>query len=241
MNNEDLSNPSQTSQPVRRREIKSFVVRSARMTESQQKAYERHMEKWSLEKNDAILDWESIYKNNNPVTLEIGFGMGDSFAQMAAQQPEMNFLGIEVHQAGIGRLLNLVEKEQLENIRVICGDAVEVLKNQIANNSLQRVNIYFPDPWHKKRHHKRRLIQPDFVNLLGEKITTNGLLHVATDWENYAEHVLEVMAQCKQFKNIAGKEVFSSASELGRPETKFERRGLNLGHEVWDMAFALIE
>ncbi len=237
MNNEDLPKTSQTSSPVKRREIKSFVVRSARMTESQQKAYARHMEKWSLEKNNARLDWASIYGNSNPVTLEIGFGMGDSLAQMAAQQPNMNFLGIEVHQAGIGRLLSLVEKEKLENIRVICGDAVEVLKNQIAANSLQRVNIYFPDPWHKKRHHKRRLIQPDFVNLLAEKLFSEGLLHVATDWENYAEHALKVMAQCTQFKNIAGEEAFSSAADLGRPETKFERRGLKLGHGVWDIAF----
>ena len=239
MNNEDLPKTSQTSSPVKRREIKSFVVRSARMTESQQKAYARHMEKWSLEKNNACLDWTSIYGNSNPVTLEIGFGMGDSLAQMAAQQPDMNFLGIEVHQAGIGRLLSLVEKEKLENIRVICGDAVDVLKNQIAANSLQRVNIYFPDPWHKKRHHKRRLIQPNFVNLLAEKLISEGLLHVATDWENYAEHVLKVMAQCTLFKNIAGKEAFSSAADLGRPETKFERRGLKLGHGVWDMAFRI--
>lgn len=235
----DKENSDNNSQTPHRREIKSFVVRSARMTESQQKAYDQHMLKWSLEPGDHHFNWQEIYANDNPVTLEIGFGMGDSLAQMAEQNPDTNYLGVEVHQAGVGRLLSLVEKKGANNIRVVCGDAVEVLKKQISDHSLDRVNIYFPDPWHKKRHHKRRLVQVDFINLLSEKLDRNGLIHIATDWEPYANHVIEVMSQCGQFMNIAGDALFSSAESLGRPETKFERRGLKLGHGVWDIAYRI--
>ena len=239
MNKEDINNKGAEPKSSKRREIKSFVVRSARMTESQQKAYDRHMEKWSVPSTINLISSETTHSNSQPLTLEIGFGMGDSLAQMAEAMPQENFLGIEVHQAGIGRLLSLVEKKQLENVRVICGDAVKVLKQRIKNNSIARVNIYFPDPWHKTRHHKRRLIQHDFIELLGNKIQTNGLLHIATDWQPYANYILQVMQSQKYFTNIAGDKAFSSAKELNRPETKFERRGLRLGHGVWDMAFRM--
>lgn len=238
MNKEDAKqNKSTEPENSKRREIRSFVVRSARMTESQQKAYDHHMEKWSIPSTINPISSETTHSNSQPLTLEIGFGMGDSLAQMAEAMPQTNFLGIEVHQAGIGRLLSLVEKKQLKNVRVICGDAVEMLKHRIKSNSIARVNIYFPDPWHKTRHHKRRLIQQDFVELLARKIQTNGLLHIATDWQPYANHILQVMQSQKDFTNIAGDQSFSSAKELDRPETKFERRGLRLGHGVWDMAF----
>jgi len=221
----------------KRREIKSFVVRSARMTESQQKSYDYHMEKWSIPEDVTPIGSELNYNNDHSLILEIGFGMGDSLAQMAETEPNSNFLGVEVHRAGIGRLLLLVEQKQLNNVRVICGDAVELLNKRIEDSSLARVNIYFPDPWHKTRHHKRRLVQKEFVDLLAKKLQPNGLLHIATDWEPYAKHIIRVLDQHTRFKNIAGEKLFTASSELGRPETKFERRGMQLGHGVWDMAF----
>ncbi len=219
------------------RKIRSFVIRSGRMTESQRAAYNKNISLWGIEYDKKIKNFELLFGNKNKLNLEIGFGMGDSLASMAESTPDENFIGIEVHQAGVGRLLNLIEKKSLTNIRVYCHDAVEVLKYEIKNHQLSRVNIYFPDPWHKKRHHKRRLIQHDFLTLLYSKLIKNGILHIATDWEPYAEHVLETVNSHPFIKNIAGTKTFVDPEEYGRPETKFERRGIKLGHNVRDMVF----
>lgn len=218
------------------RKIRSFVVRSARMTEGQQQAFNAHMEKWAIPETPRSITSENHFNNSHDLTLEIGFGMGDSLAQMASESPDINFVGIEVHQPGIGRLLNLVEKAEISNVRVLHGDAVEILDNRFPVNSLSRVNIYFPDPWHKTKHHKRRLIQHDFVKLITSRLAENGMLHIATDWQPYAAHCLKILSEHKALVNIAGDRVYSDANKLGRPETKFERRGKKLGHGVWDIA-----
>lgn len=219
-----------------KRKLRSFVLRSGRMTEAQARALEQHLRRWAMPREGQI-DFNATFGNDFPVVLEIGFGMGDSLAQMAAATPQQNFLGIEVHRAGVGRLLALVEKQGLGNVRVCCDDAVDVLQKQIAPGSLARVNIFFPDPWHKTRHHKRRLVQAVFLELLQSRLQAGGLLHIATDWQPYAEHVLHAVAEQGGFDNVAGSAQFVRAADYGRPETKFERRGLKLGHGVCDMVF----
>ena len=230
-------NAENTDHPDHKREIRSYVVRSARMTDAQQTAYDAHVEKWGIKDKPETIKAESAFSNDNPIHLEIGFGMGDSLASMAEAKPNTNYLGIEVHPPGIGRLLALVEKKALSNVRVVQGDAVRLLKARFRDHSLERINIFFPDPWHKKRHHKRRLIQPDFVGLLHQKLLTGGLLHVATDWTPYADHVMDVMEQCEGWRAGGNGNPVVQASDLGRPETKFERRGLKLGHEIVDLAY----
>lgn len=209
------------------------------MTDSQRKSYDTHMAKWALpgEAQADVYDFQKIYGNANPVTLEIGFGMGDSLIQMALDTPDMNFLGIEVHQAGVGRLLRLVEQNNIKNIRVVCHDAVEILEQKIKHSSLDRINIFFPDPWHKKKHHKRRLIQSSFLTLLHSRLKNSGLLHVATDWAPYAEHTLECIKENQMFNNYSAEGDFVNGNAFGRPKTKFENRGLKLGHKVFDMVF----
>ena len=172
--------------------------------------------------------------------MEIGFGMGDSLAEMAEANPQWNFIGVEVHTPGVGRLLSLVENKSLANVRVFSDDAVKVLQQCTAANSLNRVNIYFPDPWHKTKHHKRRLIQTEFLTLVHSRLETGGLLHIATDWQDYTNYVLKLMQNQSLFENVAAKSAnaaFVSPQDYGRPETKFERRGHRLGHGVWDMVF----
>lgn len=197
------------------------------------------MARWALDSGTetSAYNFPDIYGNDNPVTLEIGFGMGDSLIQMALDAPDINFLGIEVHQAGVGRLLRLVEENSIDNIRVVCHDAVEVIRHNIKPGSLQRVNIFFPDPWHKKKHHKRRLIQPAFLTLLHSRMANKGLLHIATDWQPYAEHTIECVNESQLFRNISTDKDFVSGTDFGRPGTKFEKRGLKLGHRVFDMVF----
>lgn len=226
--------PADSTKPLRK--IRSFAVRSARMTEAQQLAFDQHMAKWAIKTAEPIVSKE-LFGNNRPLVVEIGFGMGDSLAQMAQANPDKNYIGLEVHQAGIGRLLNLVENRQIDNIRVINGDAVEWLDKNFTNDSIERVNIYFPDPWHKRKHHKRRLIQKPFIDLLATRIKADGLLHIATDWQHYAEHILQIMESHPQFKNLAGGDLYVNALDLGRPATKFEQRGVKLGHGVWDLAY----
>ncbi len=228
-----------TDKPESRRRIRSFVIRSGRMTDSQKKAYDRLVAQWSLPFSMPCepYDFAAIFGNRNPVTLEIGFGMGDSLAQMASANPDQNFIGIEVHKAGIGRLLRLAEENESTNLRTVCHDAVEVLEHAVPENSLQRVNIYFPDPWHKKRHHKRRLIQPGFLTLLHSRMKPGGLLHIATDWVPYAEHCIDCVAANGLFSNYLRNTPYVNGDDFGRPKTRFERRGLRLGHEVRDMVF----
>ena len=215
--------------------IRSFVRREGRITSGQQRALQDLWPRYGLEA-DAPLNMESIFGRKAPCTLEIGFGNGGALVTMAEQQPQCDFIGIEVHRPGVGRLLQQLEERKLDNVRVMREDAVQVLKVCIQDNSLDRVLLFFPDPWHKKRHHKRRIVQADFIELLARKIRRGGCLHMATDWEDYAAHMLEVMEQSPAFHNCAGTGNFSPRPAY-RPVTKFEQRGQRLGHGVWDLLY----
>lgn len=223
--------------PAHHRRVRSYVRREGRLTKAQQRALDELWPRWGVEYGSHTIDAPTLYGNDHPLHLEIGFGNGDALLHAAAAAPEDNFLGIEVHRPGVGHLLLGLESGELENVRVLCHDAVEVLERQVADASLMSVRIYFPDPWHKKRHHKRRLIQPPFVALLARKIRPGGFLHLATDWEPYTEHMLAAIMTCSAFVNRAHPGEFSERPDW-RPETKFERRGLRLGHGVWDLIFS---
>ncbi|HPY41872.1 MAG TPA: tRNA (guanosine(46)-N7)-methyltransferase TrmB, partial [Thiolinea sp.] len=214
------------------RQIKSFVLRQGRLTKGQEAALETGWPRYGLEEAKGLLDFQAIFANQAPVILEIGFGNGESLAQMAVASPDHNFLGIEVHTPGVGHLLHLIEKHQLNNMRVMNTDAVEIIQQRIPAASLARVQIYFPDPWHKKRHNKRRIIQSDFVSLLATRLKTGGLLHLATDWQDYAESMAEVLQASQDFVSLnPNGEPFSPRPDF-RPLTKFEQRGLRLGMGV---------
>lgn len=217
------------------RRIRSFVLRQGRMTSAQQSGLELLSQKGLL-REQGVLDCGKTFGRNVPTILEIGFGMGGSLLQMAQAAPEKNFIGIEVHRPGVGKLLHDMAGVGVDNIRVYCDDAVEVLQQCIADDSLDAIQIFFPDPWHKKRHHKRRLIQPEFVQLLHRKLKLGGVLHAATDWQDYAEHILAVMQAAPNFRNCAD-DGYSPRPDY-RPKTKFEQRGERLGHGVWDILFA---
>lgn len=219
-----------------RRPIRSYVVRSGRLTTSQEKALAAHSAEYVIGYRPESLDPATVFGNPHPLLVEIGFGMGDSLLAMAANDPAHNYLGIEVHRPGIGKLLLGITAQKLTNLRVINHDAKEVLAHCIDNGSLDGVQIFFPDPWHKKRHHKRRLIQPDFVQLLVSKLKAGGELHLATDWQPYAEQMLAVLEGNPQLVNCAGPGQYADPGR--RPVTKFERRGRKLGHGVWDLRFS---
>lgn len=219
-----------------RRRIRSFVRREGRLTPAQQRALETLWPAYGIEASSNLLDFADIFGRSAPLTLEIGFGNGASLAQMAAALPGRDFIGIEVHRPGVGKLLQRLEQENLQNVRLICHDAVEVLQQMLPAASLDRMQIFFPDPWPKKRHHKRRLIQPEFVDLLATGICSGGLLHLATDWENYAEHILEVLTDSADFFNTASTSTYLPRPDF-RPLTKFERRGERLGHRVRDLIY----
>ncbi|CAA0116084.1 tRNA (guanine-N(7)-)-methyltransferase [BD1-7 clade bacterium] len=219
-----------------RRPIRSFVLRTGRMTPSQQRAYDSEWPKWGLVQADGMIDPHAVFERDAPRVLEIGFGMGDSLAHMAAHASDKDFIGVEVHTPGVGRLLSLIEQDALTNLRIYRDDAVEILDRCVPDGSLSRVQIYFPDPWHKKKHNKRRIVQPEFVQKLRTKLAVGGVIHLATDWENYAEHMMDVMSSAEGFTNVCGEKQFSPRPEE-RPITKFERRGQSLGHGVWDLLF----
>lgn len=206
------------------------------MTAGQASAFEELMPKYGFEYQQQMLNLGELFGNDNPVTLEIGFGMGASLAEQAANNPEKNYLGIEVHRPGVGSLLARVREGGQTNVRVVSHDAVEVLEHMIPDNSLARVQLFFPDPWHKKRHHKRRIVKSDFVQQLQKKLRSGGVFHMATDWENYAEHMLEVMRAEQGWGNLSESNDFVPKPD-SRPITKFERRGERLGHGVWDLMF----
>lgn len=216
--------------------IRSFVRRQGKITAGQRLAREQLLSQWSLPYQATRLNLEAVFGRAAPVTLEIGFGMGETTAQMAQAMPERNFLGLEVYPAGVGSLLRRIESEGISNIRIIEHDAVEVLEHCIGDGCLESVHIYFPDPWPKARHHKRRLIQPLFIERLVPKLRLGGLLHCATDWAPYAEQMLEVLEACSGLQNCAGRG-YAPRPEW-RPLTKFESRGLRLGHPVSDLLFA---
>ncbi len=219
--------------PLRR--IRSFVLRTGRMTPAQREGLELQWPRYGLDRDNGPLNIEQAFNRAAPTTLEIGFGMGQSLLQMAQAAPERNFIGIEVHRPGVGKLLHDAVDAGVDNIRVYCDDAVDVLQQCIADDSLDTVQIFFPDPWHKKKHNKRRLIQPEFVQLLRRKLKVGGVIHLATDWQDYAEHMLAVMSVAEGFINQAG-ESYAPRPEH-RPITKFERRGERLGHGVWDLLY----
>lgn len=226
-----------TNTPLR--SIKSFVIRAGRMTQGQKTAIASGWQQYGLELAHGLLDYPQVFQRTAPVTLEIGFGMGQSLAIMAEQAPEQDFIGIEVHKPGVGALISLLQEKQLTNVRVFNSDAIEVLNNSIADNSLDRLLLFFPDPWHKKRHHKRRIVQPEFAQLVRSKLKIGGILHMATDWQPYAEHMLEVMQAAEGYKNLAADNSYVPRPEE-RPKTKFEARGERLGHGVWDLKFQRI-
>ena len=219
----------------KKKSIRSFVIRAGRMTDGQRKAFEDHWQHYGLSLFNGEADWSSAFGRQAPVVLEIGFGMGDSLLDMAIAEPDKNFVGVEVHPPGVGRLINTAGERGVNNLKVYMADAMDVLEDCVADASLSRIQIYFPDPWHKKKHHKRRIVQPEFVERLRQKLMIGGILHLATDWENYAEHMLEVMQVAEGFSNMSA-QGYSERPDF-RPVTKFERRGERLGHGVWDILF----
>lgn len=220
---------------LRKRKIRSFVLRQGRMTKAQERALEEGAPKFGITYAPTLLNLPQVFgREHSPKILEIGFGMGDATAKIAQTLPDSDFLAVEVHTPGVGSLYKWMEELALTNIRIIQYDAVEVLHNMIADDSLDGVHIFFPDPWHKKRHHKRRLIQTEFVKLLCQKMKVGAYIHVATDWQEYAEWVLEVLNAEPQLKNTAEN---YAEKPYYRPLTKFENRGLKLGHGVWDLVF----
>jgi len=218
------------------RSIRSFVTRAGRITAAQQRALDELWPKYGVQFAPAPLDLAQLFGRAAPCTVEIGFGNGENLERLAADNPQRNYLGIEVHRAGIGRLLLALEAAHLTNVRIIAHDAVEVLGAQLPEASLDELLILFPDPWPKKRHHKRRLVQTAFVALAASRLTRAAVLHVATDWEPYAQEMLATLAAEQRLENLASDGGFV-ARPAAREPTRFERRGERLGHRVWDLAF----
>jgi len=214
--------------------IRSYVLRQGRVSNAQQRAREELLPRYGIAYAPAALDLSAIFGRSAPKILEIGFGMGETTAAIAAAHPDCDYLGIEVHTPGVGALLKMAGELGLANLRVIQHDAVEVVRDMIAPGSLDGIHLFFPDPWPKKRHHKRRLVQPPFVALLASRLKPGGYLHCATDWGDYAEQMLSVLCAEPSLANTAG--AFAPRPDH-RPETKFESRGLRLGHGVWDLVF----
>lgn len=221
-----------------RRTIKSFILRQGRLTHGQQRALEKQWPIFGINYEAKPLDLKALFGNEQPVILEIGFGNGESLLQMAAENPEQNFIGIEVHRPGVGHLLHLIQEQGIQNLRVMNHDAIDILQNQIPEYSLSRVQLYFPDPWHKKKHNKRRIVQTSFLDILAKLLRQDGEIHFATDWEPYAEHMMATLEQHSQFENSQPAGQFTPKPDY-RPETKFERRGQRLGHGVWDLIFTI--
>jgi tRNA (guanine-N7-)-methyltransferase len=219
-----------------RRPIRSFVMRTGRMTAGQSRALEDLWPRYGVDYAPAPLDLDALFGRRAPRTLEVGFGNGEHLASLAAAHPERDYLGVEVHRPGVGHLFMLAATGNLSNLRASTHDAVEVLREQIAPGALDEVLVLFPDPWHKKRHHKRRLIQPPFIELVASRLAVNGVLRLATDWEEYALQMLEVLQASTLFTNLS-----PGGDWMPRPEerapTRFEKRGARLGHGVWDLAF----
>ena len=221
--------------PILRR-IRSFVKREGRLTTGQERAINELFPLYGLTLQDQLLNFDDVFHRTAPRILEIGFGNGASLSEMAANHIEQDYLGIEVHRPGVGTLLTQIETLGLKNLRVMNADAVDVLNQMIANESLDAVYLFFADPWHKTKHHKRRIVQQEFVQLLRKKLKVGGVFHMATDWEDYAKHMMQVMTNAEGFSNTAGKDQYLVRPGY-RPLTKFEQRGQRLGHGVWDLIF----
>ncbi|WP_419307332.1 tRNA (guanosine(46)-N7)-methyltransferase TrmB [Chromohalobacter israelensis] len=224
------------------RGIKSYVLRAGRMTAAQSRGLEEVWPRLGLSVAEGRQSLEALFGRRAPCVVEIGFGMGQSLVEQAAANPETDFIGIEVHAPGVGKLLDEADKRGLTNLRVYRDDALEVLDKCLPESSLTGLQLFFPDPWPKKKHHKRRIVQPAFVELVRTRLAPHGYLHMATDWEAYAEHMVEVMEEAPGYRNTAPPE---SAPYVPRPEfrplTKFESRGERLGHGVWDLIYARVE
>jgi len=214
---------------MHRREIKSYVIRKGRFTAGQKRALADHWSRFGLEVSDGLIDTAMIFPVQQPLVLEIGFGMGESLLETAYHHQNRNYIGVEVHRPGVGHLLHLAAEAELKNLRVYCADSVNVLSNCLPVECLEKVQIFFPDPWHKKKHHKRRLITANFVNLLAKALKSGGVVHIATDWDDYAEQIDTV------FKD------WPTCDIPERSSTKYEKRGLKLKHDVHDLAYTKIE
>ncbi len=228
--------PRQPPATAPRRPIRSYVRREGRITPAQQRALETLWPRYGIEPGDQPLDMETIFGRRAPCVLEIGFGNGASLLQMALAEPHINYLGIEVHRPGVGRLLQGIQETGADNLRLICADAVPVLRHSIPASSLTGVQLFFPDPWPKKRHHKRRIVQREFIQLVRDRLLPGGWFHLATDWEEYARQMMELLGSTPGLHNAAGAGNFLSHRGRRQP-TRFELRGRRLGHQVWDLLF----
>lgn len=215
--------------------IRSFIRRQGRITQGQQLALDNHWDRYCLDPN-ADYDFNRIFGRSAPLIVEIGFGTGDSLAQMAAANPGNDYIGIEVHRPGVGHLMLLLDQQGLTNVRIYCHDAIDIIEHKLADHSLSGVHLFFPDPWPKKKHHKRRIVRPGFVELLARKLKPDGYFHAATDWQNYAEHMLQVLSAAIGLSNTSPRGDYCERPAY-RPLTRFEQRGIRLGHGVWDLIF----
>ncbi|GAB6140085.1 tRNA (guanosine(46)-N7)-methyltransferase TrmB [Methylosoma difficile] len=217
------------------RKIRSFIRRQGRLTQAQQYALDNHWQTYCL---DPTLNYNfaDVFGRTAPLCVEIGFGNGESLAKMAAANPETDYIGIEVHRPGVGHLMMLLDQQELSNVRIYCHDAIEILEQKIADNSLSGLHLFFPDPWPKKKHHKRRIVQASFCLLLVKKLIPGGYFHAATDWQNYAEWMLAALSEEAGLLNSSSDASYCERPEY-RPLTKFEQRGIRLGHGVWDLIF----
>ena len=218
------------------RHIKSYVLRAGRMTEGQARAWQTLWPRYGVDFAPAPLDLDALFGRRAPRVLEIGFGIGEVIGQLAKDHPQVDYLGVEVHRPGVGRLLQFCAAESISNLRILCHDAVEVLEQCIADAALDEVLIFFPDPWHKKRHHKRRLVDAPFLDLVARRLHTGGVLRLATDWQDYAEQMLEFGNACRALQTLSPDGTFVEHYP-GRATTRFERRGERLGHGTWDLAY----
>jgi tRNA (guanine-N7-)-methyltransferase len=218
--------------------IRSYVLRQGRFSRGQQRAYAELLPTLGVPYAPVSLDFRAVFGRSAPVVLEVGSGMGETTARIARENPGTDYLAVEVHAPGVGSLLKRLADEGIGNVRVVRHDAVEVLSDMVPPASLAGIHVFFPDPWPKKRHHKRRLVQPEFARLAAERLAPGGYIHVATDWQEYAQHVLAVLEGVRLLRNTA--EDYAPRPPT-RPETKFERRGLKLGHGVWDIVFERVE
>ena len=223
-----------TDVPFHFRTIKTFVLRTGRMTEGQKRNYEAFYQKWCIPYTESLIGFKTLFQNDNPVIIEIGFGMGTATAQIAEDNPDKNYLGIEVFKAGVGKLLGEIEEKKLNNLRIIEHDAIEVLENMINDESVDGFHIFFPDPWQKKRNHKRRLVRRPRTDLLSKKLKKGGYIYMVTDWENYAEDAFE---QLSETPNLKSKYEKFAPSQSWRPTTKFEKKGLKKEHVINELIF----
>lgn len=219
------------------RSIRTFVLRQGRLTEGQQKSLDQYWPEFGVEViADTRLNLDKCFNRTAPVWLEVGFGNGEALVEMAKAHPEINFLGVEVHLPGVGHVLGEIANHQVTNVRIIRYDALELLEHQIEAGSVERLSLFFPDPWHKKRHHKRRIVNPEFLKLAANVLTDHALVHIATDWESYALHIEQVLTDSELFTRIECGDLFDHVTSA-RPGTKFEQRGIKLGHTVTDLVY----